>query len=677
MPVNPNILVNGGLVETRDPTLFGEGELAKAQDAYYKANNPAIWSVLGRQEFNATQAGAPVLGFRALEYDGAPDVFVIHTGRKLREAPAGLTGLFVDKVTDLTSDGVITFDTCHYNNQQILMDGVNRNRVRDKDGTYRFQGMLENIDPPVYSNTGAGTGFSLTTGDTITYWIEEQVRLADGTIKRRNASPGRAQTVTVTGTGSTIKPVITRPPQVNPDATHWVVYATSVNGTFPIGAAINNGAAISVLTIEDVRTASTLPAFLSTAGLRGAALAFVNEFNQNLLNRVGSTIPVEPKGLPAGEIYQTVVVAVDNIMQVFPKNGPPPISTTADVMEDSVLMLDAIDRSRVWFTFPDDIDSTPYTNFIRFETKGADEVQWARFLGRGMIVALRDSLWRIDTLPQPTDAAFQIGRVKVQLEGAHGGIGALNVAPFSFGQQNLLAYVSRAGIMVTDGETWSILTGDVDWQSRVDITKLPQAHLTNNPIEFRLEFTYTPVGGALNSETMLLHYHPSHVKPSNTSLQFVKVTLPVRRGGLCKGVANVNGNDIVFSGQTNGKVYHEWIGVTDPLGNIEFDILTGDRFPGGVGRQARVSRGWIHHQAGLATQRATAYAIQRTEGQDDVEEARNFPLKRREHTSVYADLAGEAFQFGVRATNPPAQIGIDFIVPEIDDEGEATAEGEA
>src|SRR6267142_206821 len=127
MPVLPDILVNGGLVETRDPTLFGPGELQKAQDAYYKANNPAIWSVLGRRAFNTTPIAETIFGLRYLEYDGFPDVLIVRAGDKIYEADASnLTGEFTSKVSGLTSAGVATFDSCHYNNQQVLFDGVNR-----------------------------------------------------------------------------------------------------------------------------------------------------------------------------------------------------------------------------------------------------------------------------------------------------------------------------------------------------------------------------------------------------------------------------------------------------------------------------------------------------------------------------------------------------------------------
>src|SRR5262245_48956369 len=161
MPDNPPILVSGGLVETRDPTFYEQGELTRAQDAYYKPSNPAIWSVLGREQFNSSPVAETPLGLRYLEYDGAPDVLILRAGDKIYEAPAGLTGAFVSKVTGLTSTGVKAVDVCHYNNRHVILDGVNRNRVREKDGSYRFQGMLENVDAPTYSNTGAGVGFIL------------------------------------------------------------------------------------------------------------------------------------------------------------------------------------------------------------------------------------------------------------------------------------------------------------------------------------------------------------------------------------------------------------------------------------------------------------------------------------------------------------------------------------
>jgi hypothetical protein len=640
--LSPAIRVNGGVVETRDPTHFGEGELLVGQDAYYKPNNPALWAVPGRVAFNNVPAGGAIIGGRYLEYDGAADFIVIRLGAKIREVVAGLTGTFADAVTSLTATGVTSFDSCHYNNQHILMDGVNRNLVRLSTGTYIFHGMLATTTVPTVANTGSGTGFNLSSGSVISYWIEERYKDGTGAIVKRNALLDTSLVAVLSGPQTLVKPVITRPAIVNSDATHWAVYATaSIGGVVLVGAEIGEEV-VANSTIEDTR------------------------------------IGTDP-GLPAGDTYETVAVVLPGttVTELFARNGPPPISTTADVQEDSIVMTDVGDKSKVWFTFPDNIHATPPVNFIHFETKEADEVQWVRFLGQATIVALRDSIWKINILPESSDSTFQVNRIKSQIEGAHGGIGPLTVAPFSFGEKNLLAYISRAGVFVTDGEVWNILTGDINWLGRVDITKLSQATLLNNPLNFRLEMTYTPLStGVLNSETLFLHYHPSHIKTSPLGLPQAKVTVPIRRGGLCKFEANIGGKDVIFSGQSNGRLYQEWIGFEDPLGTIEFEVRTGERFAFGIGRWGRCRRSWVHHQASIPTERAEVFIVARTEGYDDVLEARSIPLKRREHTSFYADIFGEAFQYGVRTTNPQGEVGVDFFLGEFTSDGIARLPGE-
>ena len=65
--------------------------------------------------------------------------------------------------------------------------------------------------------------------------------------------------VTLTGSGSVVKPVITRPIQVNPEATHWALFATATSGggsstdaAYPHGFEVAE-AAIAVTAIEDAR----------------------------------------------------------------------------------------------------------------------------------------------------------------------------------------------------------------------------------------------------------------------------------------------------------------------------------------------------------------------------------------------------------------------------------------
>ena len=112
--------------------------------------------------------------------------------------------------------------------------------------------MLDNTTAPSVSrDAGAGVGFTLATGKTITYWAEERVKIGSQ-VARRNVCPS-TKTVALSGDGTNDKPVITRPSTVNADTTHWALFGTATNGIFPDGAEISE-VAIATTTIEDLRT---------------------------------------------------------------------------------------------------------------------------------------------------------------------------------------------------------------------------------------------------------------------------------------------------------------------------------------------------------------------------------------------------------------------------------------
>ena len=105
--------------------------------------------------------------------------------------------------------------------------------------------------PTLGRDTGVGVGFVLTTGRTIDYWVEERVKSGD-TILKRNYAPA-ATKVTLTGDGTTDKPVITRPATKGADTTHWALYGTAAGQVYPNGAQLGE-VAIATTTIEDTRT---------------------------------------------------------------------------------------------------------------------------------------------------------------------------------------------------------------------------------------------------------------------------------------------------------------------------------------------------------------------------------------------------------------------------------------
>lgn len=620
-----NVSVSGGLVTSRDPSLLSPGELSKADDVEYRPSDPGLWKLAGRQPFN-TVTEPSIVGARYLEFDGGTDLIAIHNGSAYRKATANLTGNFSNLITGLTP-GAVSFDSTHFSNQHFLADGVNRNRVVSADGTTAFHGMLANTTSPSLSrDAGISTGFTLDSGATITYWIEERVK-SGSSILRRNATLSTF-TVTLTGDGSVDKPVITRPTIVNSDATHWALFATATNGVFPIGAELSE-VAIATTTIEDTRT-GTDPA------------------------------------LPGGDSYDTIGISVAGISVVLARNFPPPIASTLDNFEDSIVSNDVSDRSKIWYSWIDDPNSFPTENFIDFQTKETDEVTIIKAMSQHIIVGLRDSIWRINYLPRPEDAEFAREKVKAQVEGAHGCVGPLAGCLFSYGDGLKMAYVSRYGILITDGYSWDVLTDDLEWSSIVDYTTLPQAILINNPSKYRLEFYH-------NNRCFLLHYHPSQTKEGQTGLR-MKITL-ANRPATAATIANINGRHYAFSGY-NGILYLNDAGQSEPVGTKAFSVRTGDIFLVGQGNEAKISAVSVHHSAAeQAYQTATLKVISRREGYDDVTRPKDISLARRESTtSAYMSL-GESFQFGLDNSDTDGNFRLDYFTVMFESFG-AAGEGE-
>jgi hypothetical protein len=121
--------------------------------------------------------------------------------------------------------------------------------------------MKANTTVPVVTNTGSGVGFTLESGRQIVYWIEERRKNGQRVLERNDTLDTTSGLVIVTlvGTGAVMRPVITRPAQLNPEATHWALFGTasthaheSTDAAYPHGYEIAE-VAMDVTTIEDNR----------------------------------------------------------------------------------------------------------------------------------------------------------------------------------------------------------------------------------------------------------------------------------------------------------------------------------------------------------------------------------------------------------------------------------------
>lgn len=667
----PPTFIDQGLVTARDPSLLKPGELSKAEDAYYKPGDPGLWVVKGRSLYNATPEAGSIVGMRHLGFDGATDQLVVHHGTVYRTGDASATGTFGDLVTGLT--GGSSLESVHDANRHILANGVDRQYVVDSALATRTLGMLSNSNNLLsVADAGAGPGIELNAGSAIFYWIEERVKDGDTIIKRSgidNPSSGEILPMFVSA-DSTVKPRITLNAATNSDATHWAVYASATKTgiadsatavalgptVFPVGAEIGE-APIGTTFIDDPRSTGEE----------------VTRWEGSFFEQTAHVEDPDPN-LPVGALYQTMAVSVAGGYLQVSRNGEPPIFSTADRLEESIVCNDVSDPSIVRFNWPEEIDKWPALNFIKFAEKEQDAVRIVKTVGQHVVVLLRDSAWRVDYLPRPEDVEFNRGRCRSRIPGAPGVVDNINAACLiALGDRYWLVYASEVGLAMTDGFTWSLLTADLDWPNFVALSARDQITVIANEAKFQVEMRYPSPGNATADKVLLAQYHPSHLKAGAGNQVHAKVTGPVVRASTAATSARIDGLQGVYS--ANGtRVFVEWDGTVDddPAGSaIAFDIETGEIYPSGLGKQAVVDRIWIHHNAGAGGSTITGTLTARNESLADDTETWSVDGNVREANHDLVGSSGESFIVGAQISAPTQETKINYFQLEGDEFGDA------
>lgn len=635
---NKVLLLNQGKVASKASVMLGEGELHLGEDAEYLVGDPAIYSVRGAFAFNDTPAAGAIRGGGFAEFDRGDDVIVVGAGSTYQRARAiGLAGTFsnftgVGSPTNRTIaangltdnfQGNELFDMIHYDNKYVIVNGRDANRIFDKDGEMTYLGMRPNLTGPDLELDLDLTGFLLNIGQTIDYWIEERVKDANGLVIKRNASLENGFT-RINGTGGMFHTRINRPTVLNRETTHWAVYTTGSGIQFFTGFELDEQP-ISTLFIGDTRTGTDPDA-------------------------------------PGGAAYEVVSISLAGALTLFAKNGPPPLtSSTGDIWENALVLNDVSDKSLVVFSFFNAINSFPASNVMRMETKQGDEVRMIRAVGSVLLILMRDSVWKVFTLPQPEDAQFAVQRIKDQSEGAHGIVGPHAAALINLpGTGVRLAYVTPYGLAITDGTSWDILSDDAQWEKEFRSAAKINTHLVYNPEAYRLEMSYQTDAGI---KVAFFHVHPSHLKFSQTGRPRAKAAWPINRNVLTLFKATIGELDYIMAGARDGKVYVCNRGVTNdmPGGTINFHVRTGTTYLQGVGGESKIERGWIHHNA-VQGGVLNVSLLQHNENQDVISVPTSIKLDREEATTFFKEGLAEAIQVDMSAVNPPSQIRINFVV---------------
>lgn len=628
------VRVDGGRVTSRSAATLSPNEVRRSDNAEYRPNDPRLWSCPGRAAFSAAESG-PVIGGAFLQFENTPDLILIRTEDLIRSAGIALTGTFATRASGLQLAAGV--DSVYFEGEYFLLDGVNRNRVVTDGASVSVHGMLYNSAAPALARDGgAATGFVLGSGKKIYYWIEERVKNASGVVVRRSAEIGTTL-ATLTGDGSTDKPRITRP-GLQPSTTHWALFATETDGVFPIGNEVAEVAAATTF-IDDDRTGTN-------------------------------------PGPPSGADYEQFSVNEAGVVQAYAKFGEPPVATTGDVFENSIVLNDVSNRGAVVFSHYGQPHAFPASNVMRVgDTKFSDEVTLIRRVGKTLLIGCKDSIWRVPRIPRADDQSFDPQLAREQVHDHHGIAGPLGADTFDFGEGLRLAYVSRYGVHVTDSRQWDAVSDDMDWENEVELERVEQFVLRNDPARYRLVLFYTPKGGTRNTKAMYLYYHPSHAKSTSDESGGGNLRLKMSGPRDCAfGVRNaflatINAKRRLLLCGEDGVLYVHDEGNVDEDGEVpSYVVETGEIFPAGVLRETNQKELAVHHAA-TPGETLNVSAITRARKRKDDVRTRTVGLEREELGSVFHELTYESVVLGVSRTSAASAgdpVAVDFFALDIE-----------
>lgn len=384
--------------------------------------------------------------------------------------------------------------------------------------------------------------------------------------------------------------------------------------------------------------------------------------------------------------FPAVVISTPTLETAVGRNGPPPIASTGDVFQNSMVLNNVLDKSLVQYSFPGAFDAFPAPYTLNFETKEQDIVTNIKTIGNVMVVGLFNQLYRVNFLPRETDADFDRGRAVELIEPNYGIVGPQAATLFT-GSDGVteMAYVSRFGIHATDGYRVRSLTQDIDWSELWETDDLGPVILINNPEKYELIAWYPPLGSSTLIKGLFLNYHQNHLKEG----AMLKVSGPgdysasVRAA--CLGVRR-DGNRMVFYGpgfaQSTVRVHNSDVTVTGPA------VRTREMFQAGFGNEWKIKEVYAHtsvydtvtdipeHKMGLRLNKTGG--LERTTNLKtvfllDYNPTGSDPLTRRDISKYVWHQTGEGMSIDFQLTNDSNrrhQEKLDYLVIVGEDFGE-------
>lgn len=203
--------------------------------------------------------------------------------------------------------------------------------------------------------------------------------------------------------------------------------------------------------------------------------------------------------------FPFITVDVEGITASVPSNSPPPKFISADVFQDSLV---GTDGNNLYYSLAGQPEYFPTLYFL--PVPSIYPTKLVKRVGDRLLIGTTNSIFRCNYLPTELDASFNRGIVLHEISPEFGPVNQHAACTFTGVNGPELAFVSRQGLMATNGYSIRTLSQDLDWSFLVNEANLSLVRLINNPERWELVLYYP--NGANSDKKLHFNYHPGHLK---------------------------------------------------------------------------------------------------------------------------------------------------------------------
>lgn len=399
---------------------------------------------------------------------------------------------------------------------------------------------------------------------------------------------------------------------------------------------------------------------LSLEGLVGFAQSATWDVDDVELNIVQQGLEIVQGPFPA---YS---VSIDGNTTQGSLLGSPPISSTGDIFENSVVVNDVTKPSIFRYSTANQPEYFPDLYFGRLDGSKGEAITCIRTVGNRVVIATRSTIWRVNYLPRFQDSQFDRGR-PLDLISSDLGIATPKAACLYTSQTDgrpMLAFFNDKGLFATDGFTIQQLSADLDWAALTSspISGATNAFLVNNEAQFTLSCFYASAAQTAAGQRLDFCYHPSHLKEGGVfkSSARLRISVPGRWADSAAYANRPNDTPLVAVGTVSGYV--------DILGSTlygDYTVKTRRFYPGGFGNESRIRSIYVTRfdenkvDSGVASVGASASYTNKADFTTSA--SITIPSGCRDNARWDVNLMGEQVQFNIAYT-PNAPAATDGIV---------------